>query len=222
MRCRLHRTDKREAHYKDGKAAVRSLLGCCPPYGSSYVHLLQCGASAIAAQCIGHRSALHCASQRSAFVPRPWCRIPGLACLRMSGSPACIHQMTDKSGLCSCSCPRAALILGTGMLRHLPESLFCPSRAALVIGAKSTSIRPGGHLDINSALLTRSRLCAWECLATCGQNAFSVNPARKYAFPVLGLADTWAKRGMLNRSVNFTSRLALTATLVTEKPSALA
>ena len=99
---------------------------------------------------------------------------------------------------------------------------FLPVKSALVIGAKSTSIRPGSHLDINSALLTRSRLCAWECLAPCGQNAFSVNPAWKYAFPVLGLADTWAKRGMLNRSVNFTSRLALTATLVTEKPSALA
>ena len=66
MRYRLHRTDKREAHYKD-EEAVRSLPGCCPPYGSSYVHLLQRGASAIAAQCIGHRSALHCASQRSAF-----------------------------------------------------------------------------------------------------------------------------------------------------------
>ena len=75
MRCRLHRTDKREAHHKDGKAAVRSLLGCCPPYGSIYVHLMQRGASVIAAQCIGHRSALHCASQRSAFVPRPWCHI---------------------------------------------------------------------------------------------------------------------------------------------------
>lgn len=75
MRCRLHRMDKREAHYKDGKAAVRSLSGCCPPYGSIYVHLMQRGASAIAAQCIGHRSALHCASQRSTFVPRPWCRI---------------------------------------------------------------------------------------------------------------------------------------------------
>lgn len=215
MRCRLHRTDKREAYYKDGKAAVRSLPGCCPPYGSIYVHLLQRGASVIAAQCIVLRSAVRLSHD-------PGAASAGLACLRMSGSPACIHQMTDKSGLCSCSCPRAALILGTGMLRHLPESLFCPSRAALVIGAKPTSIRPGSHLDINSALLTRSRLCAWECLATCGQNAFSVNPARKYAFPVLGLADTWAKRGMLNRSVNFTSRLALTATLVTEKPSALA
>ena len=75
MRCRLHRTDKREAHYKDGKAAVRSLPGCCPPYGSIYVHLMQRAASVIAAQCIGHRSALHCASQRSAFVPQPWCRI---------------------------------------------------------------------------------------------------------------------------------------------------
>lgn len=58
MRCRLHRTDKREAHYKDGEAAVRSPLGCCPPYGSSYVHLMQRGASAIAAQCIGLRSAM--------------------------------------------------------------------------------------------------------------------------------------------------------------------
>lgn len=215
MRCRLHRTDKREAHYKDEKAAVRSLLGRCPPYGSIYVHLLQRSASAIAARCIVLRSAVrlsHILGAASA----------GLACLRMSGSPACIHQMTDKSGLCSCPCPRAALVLGTEMLRHLLESLFCPSRAALVIGAKPTSIRPRSHLDINSALLTRSRLCAWECLATCGQNAFSVNPARKYAFPELGLADTWAKRGMLNRSVNFTSRLALTATLVTEKPSALA
>ena len=75
MRCRLHRTGKREAHNKDEKAAVRSPLGCCPPYGSIYVHLMQRGASAIAAQCIGHRSALHCASQRSAFVPQPWCRI---------------------------------------------------------------------------------------------------------------------------------------------------
>lgn len=215
MRCRLHRTGKREAHYKDGKAAVRSLLGCCPPYGSIYVHLMQRvhrssqrSASAIAAQCIVLRSAVRLSHNLGAASA-------GLACLRMSGSPACIHQMTDKSGLCSCSCPRAALVLGTGMLRHLPESLFCPSRAALVIGAKPTSIRPGSHLDTNSALLTRSR-------PTCGQNAFSVNPARKYAFPVLGLADTWAKRGMLNRSVNFTSRLALTATLVTEKPSALA
>lgn len=215
MRCRPHRTDKREAHYKDEKAAVRSPLGCCPPYGSIYVHLMQCGASAIAAQCIGHRSAVRLSHNLGAAST-------GLACLRMSGPPACIHQMTDKSGLCSCSCPRAALVLGTGMLRHLPESLFCPSRAALVIGAKPTSIRPGSHLDINFALLTQSRLGAWECLATCGQNAFSVNPARKYAFPVLGLDDTWAKRGMLNRSVNFTSRLALTATLVTENPSALA
>lgn len=215
MRCRLHRTDKREAHYKDGKAAVRSLLGCCPPYGSIYVHLMQRSASVIAARCIVLRSAVRLSHNLGAAST-------GLACLRMSGSPACIHQMTDKSGLCSCSCPRAALVLGTEMLRHLQESLFCPSRAALVIGAKSTSIRPESHLDINSALLTRSRLCAWECLATCGQNAFSVNPARKYAFPELGLADTWAKRGILNRSVNFTSRLALTATLVTEKPSALA
>lgn len=153
----------------------------------------QRSASVIAARCIVLRSAVRLSHNLGAAST-------GLACLRMSGSPACIHQMTDKSGLCSCSCPRAAL----------------------VIGAKSTSIRPGSHLDINSALLTRSRLCAWECLATCGQNAFSVNPARKYAFPELGLADTWAKRGMLNRSVNFTSRLALTATLVTEKPSALA
>lgn len=175
----------------------------------------QRSASVIAARCIVLRSAVRLSHDLGATST-------GLACLRMSGSPACIHQMTDKSVLCSCPWPRAALGLGTGMLRHLPESLFCPSRAALVIGAKPTSIRPGGHLDIYSALLTRSRLCAWECLATCGQNAFSVNPARKYAFPELGLADTWAKRGMLNRSVNFTSRLALTATLVTEKPSALA
>lgn len=184
---------------------------CC-----SAVHRsAQRSASAIAARCIVLRSAVRLSHDLGAAST-------GLACLRMSGSPACIHQMTDKSVLCSCPCPRATLILGTGMLRHLPESLFCPSRAALVIGAKSTSIRPRGHLDINSALLTQSRLCGWECLATCGQNAFSVNPARKYAFPELGLADTWAKRGMLNRSVNFTSRLALTATLVTEKPSALA
>ena len=197
--------------------AVSTSICCSALHRSS-----QRSASAIAARCIGHRSAVHCASQRSAFVPRPWCRIRRIGMLEDVRLAACIHQMTDKSVLCSCSYPRAALILGTGMLRHLPESLFCPSRAALVIGAKSTSIRSGSHLDINSALLTRSRLCAWECLATCGQNAFSVNPARKYAFPVLGLADTWAKRGMLNRSVNFTSRLALTATLVTEKPSALA
>ena len=175
----------------------------------------QRSASAIAARCIVLRSAVRLSHDLGATSA-------GLACLRMSGSPACIHQMTDKSRpmllLFSKSrpCPRdrnASSFAG---------KLFCPSRAALVIGAKSTSIRPGGHLDINSALLTRSRLCAWECLATCGQNAFSVNPARKYAFPELGLADTWAKRGMLNRSVNFTSRLALTATLVTEKPSALA
>lgn len=124
-----------------------------------------------AARCIGHRSAVHRSSQRAALgfaarciVLRSAVRLShnlgaastGLACLRMSGPPACIHQMTDKSGLCSCSCPRAALVLGTGMLRHLPESLFCPSRAALVIGAKPTSIRLGSHLDINSALLTRS------------------------------------------------------------------
>lgn len=190
--------------------AVSTSICCSAVHRSS-----QRSASAIAARCIVLRSAVRLSHD-------PGAASAGLACLRMSGSPACIYQMADKSGLCSCSCPRAALILGTGMLRHLPESLFCPSRAALVIGAKSTSIRPRGHLDINSALLARSRLCAWECLATCGQNAFSVNPARKYAFPVLGLADTWAKRGMLNRSVNFTSRLALTATLVTEKPSALA
>lgn len=183
---------------------------------------MQRGASVIAAQCIGHRSALHCASQRSAFVPRPWCRIRRIGMLedvRLARlHPSDGRQVRPMLLLLSKSRPyprdrnaspfaRKPFLPVKSRPRYWGEINFNPARS---------------HPDINSALLTRSRLCAWECLATCGQNAFSVNPARKYALPVLGLADTWAKRGMLNRSVNFTSRLALTATLVTEKPSALA
>lgn len=132
----------------------------------------QRSASAIAARCIVLRSAVRLSHD-------PGAASAGLACLRMSGSPACIYQMADKSGLCSCSCPRAALILGTGMIRHLPESLFCPSRAALVIGAKSTSIQPRSHLDINSALLTRSRLCAWEMSGNLWSECLQREPSQK-------------------------------------------
>lgn len=135
MRCRLHRTYKREAHYKDGKAAVRNLPGCCPPYGSIYVHLMQRGASVIAAHCIVLRSAVRLSHD-------PGAASAGLACLRMSGSPACIHQMADKSVLCSCSCPRAALILGTGMLRHLPESLSARQEPPSLLGRNQLQSSP--------------------------------------------------------------------------------
>lgn len=139
MRCRLHRTDKREAHYKDEEAAVRSLPGGCPPYGSIYVHLLQRSASVIAARCIVLRSAVRLSHDLGAASA-------GLACLRMSGSPACIHQMTDKSVLCSCPCPRATLVLGTEMLRHLPESFSARQEPPSLLGRNQLQSGPGAIL----------------------------------------------------------------------------
>ena len=91
------------------------------PLGTLFTYFTQCGAMAIAACSVGHRSALHRALQRAAFFQASFCAIGGMRFPPLSRKlgvrcTACFGMMADaESGLmnsagASFSCPLAGML----------------------------------------------------------------------------------------------------------------
>lgn len=72
-RCRLHRADKRKAALANLGTGARAAFLCSSLHSNISGELAQRTASAIAAHCIRHRSALRWTSHRTAFFIRPYC-----------------------------------------------------------------------------------------------------------------------------------------------------
>ena len=82
---RVHRASRPKAVFPGGEAGVREASRASPPHGSIPSPVSQCGASVIAARCVGCCSVLHRHMQRAASDARPFsrpCRIRllGVAC----------------------------------------------------------------------------------------------------------------------------------------------
>ena len=69
-----------------GDVDAQTSLICCPPLYSIFGQMTQCGAPAIAAHCIGHRSTLRGHMQRTAFSMHP---LHPILCIRLPWEIPC-------------------------------------------------------------------------------------------------------------------------------------
>lgn len=81
-RCRPHRAGKRKAALANLGTGARAAFLCSSLHSNISGELAQRTASAIAAHCIRHRSALRWASHRTAFFTRPYCHPHPIACMK--------------------------------------------------------------------------------------------------------------------------------------------
>ena len=109
-------TGRRAVVFAGRWAVVGAVVGSFLPRGNGLGEMTQCGASAIAAHCIGHRSALRLALQRSAFV----------ACLSCYHRRSRFHEEIHHAGLFPDSC------FGIHSNPFLPSFQFPSSRVSVL------------------------------------------------------------------------------------------
>lgn len=135
-----------------------------PPHHSVFGQMTQCGTPAIAARCIGHRSALRGHMQRTAFSAHPLCPILHISLPREIHSPTLSPSERFEARQDEPKRPQKHICCTRTGAMPPPSGNIAP---VPIILSLMPTIQPGGSMH-KGHLCLRASICSWNLRTSLG------------------------------------------------------